>query len=228
MCGRYQFDFSNKDKFKARYHIDGRFPLSDIKTRYNISPGQKNPVVVSHSPNSVDLMLWGIIPFWEEKKEKPHGLINVKSESAISKGWAKKWIQFQRCLVPASGFYEWKKTTDGKVPFRIFAKGKDYISFAGLYSSYKHPGSGEEIYTYTILTTEPNEFMKPIHHRMPVILTKAEEEKWLNPDTVEIEHLKDLLHPFSGKLEAYPITTRVNSPIYDDKEVIKPVNQVEN
>jgi putative SOS response-associated peptidase YedK len=224
MCGRYQFDFSNKERFKKRYHIDGRFPSSEIKTRYNAAPGQKLPTIVTHSPNSVEIMLWGLIPYWEEKKENPHGLINITSEKAIIAGWAKKWIQFQRCLVPSSGFYEWKKTSDGKIPYRIYVKDKEYFSFAGLYSVYKNPETGREEKNYAILTTQPNDFMKSIHHRMPVILDEEKEEDWLNPDTVEIEHLKKFLNPFQGKLEAYPISTRINNPIFDDKSLINPEN----
>ncbi len=215
MCGRYQLEIRDIKGFKNRFDIDGDIP--DIETSYNMAPGQDLPVVVSHSPNSLELMEWGLIPFWEQKKESPKGLINIRSEKAVSASWAKKYIQFQRCIVPASGFYEWQRSKEGTKPYRIYSEDDEYLAFAGLYAEYQSRR------TYAILTTEPNELMRPIHNRMPMILTKEEEAEWLNPDNVEIDHLKRLLDPYEGKLQAYPISTEVNSPRNNDPKIIKPM-----
>ncbi len=117
-----------------------------------------------------------------------------------------------------------EKTSDGKIPYYIHLKDKEYFSFAGMYTEYKHPKTGEELKTYMILTTHPNGVMKDIHNRMPVMLDEETEEKWLNPDMSEIEEIKKYLKPYSPKeMEAFPISTRVNSPVNDDKNILNPI-----
>ncbi len=217
MCGRYTLEF-DKDFFK-RFKTTNKI---DFKPRYNIAPSYDMPVVVSHSPNTVEIMKWGLVPFWEEKKEKPRGLINVRDDTLVQKTWGHKYLQFQRCLVPSTGFYEWKKTTDSKIPYYIHLTDRKYFSFAGMYSTYKHPVTGVEINTYTIITTSPNKVMENIHNRMPVILKEEDEDKWLNSDTVEIENLKQYLKPYPDKtMESYIVSTRMNSPAFDSIENIE-------
>ncbi len=217
MCGRYQFNFKNKDEFRKRYDIGSEFPYSEIKTRYNITPGTPMPVVTRHSPNAVEIMLWGMIPEWD-KSDKPRGFINLRDDTVANKPWAWKYLRFQRCLVPASGFYEWKKTADEKIPYYFHLPGANYFSFAGLYNEWRDKK------TYTIITTSPSPLMKPIHNRMPVILTKEEEKQWLNPDETEVDKLKIFLKPYRGKMDAYPISRRINSPINNNAEIIKPID----
>ena len=224
MCGRYNLNLSNPDKFKERFEIEGKLPL--FETRTNISPGQVLPVIVSHSPNSVEMMVWGLVPFWEEKKEKPKALINVRDDTILSKPWAHKYLQFSRCLVPASGFFEWQKQGTAKQPFNFHLKSGEYFGFAGLYSTYKHPATGDEVKCYTIITTEPNDLLSQVHNRMPVILKKEDEAAWLNPDTVEIEQLATLLKPYpSGEMEGYMVHKRVGNPANDDPYLLEPMNQ---
>ena len=220
MCGRYSLEFD--DGFFKRYKTTNTVAL---KSHYNIAPSQMMPAIVRHSPNTVEVMLWGLIPFWEQKKEKPKGLINLRDDTIVAKAWAHKYLQLQRCLVPATGFYEWKKTTDAKVPFYIHLKTQSYFSFAGLYGSYTHPTSGKSINTYAIITTTPNRLMQPIHNRMPVILSPADEDAWLDPDRVEIEQLQEFLKPYpADKMNAYLVSTRVNSPAHDTPDVIQPLS----
>lgn len=216
MCGRYQLEIKDKNELKTRFAIDGEIP--DIKSNWNIAPSQHMPVVVSHSPNSLEIMQWGLVPFWEEKKEKPHGLINVRDDTITVKPWAKKYLTEQRCLIPASGFYEWKRGQDVKIPYYIHLKNKEMFAFAGLYTEYKNPTTGNSINTYTIITTSPNELMSNIHNRMPVIIPREMESEWLNQDMVEVEHIKDYLKPYpTEEMEAWPISSRVNSPRENDK-----------
>src|SRR3990167_2619141 len=147
MCGRYNLDFSDPREFTNRFKIANVLPKDQLKTSYNIAPGQKQPVIISHSPNAVEIRLWGLIPFWE-KSDKPKGLINLRDDTLLSKKWAHKYLQFQRCLIPTSGFFEWGYTTEGKVPYHFKVKDQVYFSFAGLYSNWKHPITGKEIKSY--------------------------------------------------------------------------------
>ncbi len=218
MCGRYNLEIY--EDFYDRYEIENRL---DLKSSFNIAPSQIQPVVLQHSPNHVELMPWGLIPFWEDKKPKQKYLINMRDDTIISKGWAHKYLQFQRCLIPASGFYEWKKTSDGKIPYQFKVKGKKYITFAGMYSETEN-SEGKKERRYTIITTTPNSLMAPIHDRMPVILDEEGEKFWINPDNVEIDQLKEYIKPFKANLmERFPISTAVNSPMNNSKDIIKPI-----
>lgn len=218
MCGRYSLEFD--DEFYTRYRTANKLPS---KPNYNVAPSQINPVITAHSPNQMEFMVWGLIPFWEQKNEKPHGLINVRDDTIIAKPWAHKYVESQRCLVPSTGFFEWKRTTSGKIPYYFHVKDGKYFSFAGIYSVYKSPKNGEEIKTYSIITTSPNSLMEPVHNRMPVILKKDDEQNWINPDLVEIDHLKEFLKPYpANHMEKYPISAYVNSPAHNDPSVLKP------
>ena len=223
MCGRYNLDFSDPREFTNRFKITNALPKSELKTSYNIAPGQRQPVVIAQSPNILEIMLWGLIPFWE-KSVKPKGLINLRDDTILTKKWAHKYLQFQRCLIPASGFFEWGYAPEGKMPYHFKLKNQAYFSFAGLYTDWKHPESGKEIKSYAIITTSPNELLEKVHNRMPVILKEKDEDDWLNPDMVEIEKIKEFLHPYpSQEMEKTAVSKRVNSPSNNDRDVIKPV-----
>lgn len=217
MCGRYNLEL--RDDFKTRFHISNKLP--EMKSRYNIAPSQRLPVVVSHSPNRVELMQWGLIPFWS--RDGRGGVINARAETVAEKPMFKRLLTLQRCLVPATGFYEWKHESGGKVPHHIFLKDHEYFAFAGLYDTWEAP-NGETRSTYTIITTTPNALMEPIHNRMPVILRREDEDRWLNPDEVEAEPLLKRLQPYpADAMECYEISTNVNNPSHDDKRLLHPV-----
>lgn len=219
MCGRYQLDLSIIDKFRSRFQIKGEIP--DFKTSYNMAPGQNLPVIVSKGSNVLELMQWGLIPFWEERKENPTSLINIRSEKAISAHWAKHWMQTSRCIVPASGYYEWQKTKNGKIPYRIYEQCREYVSFAGLYSLYQNPDTGTEMKTYAILTTKPNKDVESIHNRMPVILSESEETGWLDNKNMDMDQLGKLLRPYQKKLKSYEVDKIVNNLSNDGPELLK-------
>lgn len=217
MCGRYQLDVD--EGFFKRYKLANKL---DIKTSYNIAPSQLQPTILQHSPNHVEMMYWGLIPFWEEKKEKPKGLINIRDDTLINKSWGHKYLQFQRCLVPATGFYEWKRTQNEKIPYNFKLKDEKYFSFAGLYSEVENKEGS--VRCYAIITTDANEIMKSVHSRMPVILSKEDENIWLNPDNVEIDQLKKMLKPYSSdKMEKYPISSYVNNPSHNDPSILNSI-----
>lgn len=210
MCGRYSLNFDNSffDRFETTNRIE-------LKPHFNVAPSQTMPVVLRHSPNHVELMKWGFVPHWE-KGERPKALINLRDDTLLTKSWAKKYLETQRCIVPATGFFEWQKTEPGKQPMYIHLKDSSYFAFAGLYSVYTHPKTGDKVHTFAIITTSPNALMAPIHHRMPVILSPEAEETWLNPDVAEIEQLHPLLTPYPAvKMAAYPVSSRVNNPTQD-------------
>ncbi|KKQ01596.1 MAG: hypothetical protein US11_C0006G0038 [Candidatus Roizmanbacteria bacterium GW2011_GWA2_36_23] len=214
MCGRYNLELT--ERFSKRFQVN---EVPSMKSRYNIAPSQQLPVIVKHKVRDLKIMKWGLVPFWS--KDGKQQLINIRADSAISKPMFTRLIKARRCLVPATGFYEWKRTSDGKIPFLVRLKSQDYFSFAGLYDILKTP-EGKEIPAYAIITTEPNDLMSKIHNRMPVILKKQDENNWLNPDNAEIDSLKSLLNPFQAELmEAYPISSRINNPFNDDKELLK-------
>lgn len=217
MCGRYQLGIDDKiKKFGSHFGVDeGQIKI--FQSNYNVAPSQIMPVVVKHSPNSILMMKWGLIPSWS--KDGKSLVINSRAESLAEKPMFKKLLETQRCIVPSTGFYEWKRSGKVKQPFYIGLKDHDFFGFAGLYDVWKNP-KGEKIYSYTIITCEPNKTMSEIHNRMPVILYKEDEGKWLNPDTVEPERLLPLLNPLEDSLmTAYPISKRVNSPTNNDKNI---------
>lgn len=224
-CGRYQFNFDNPQGFKDRFNIDGHFPKAKMRTSYNVKPGLEHPVIITNGGRSVELMTWGLIPFWS-KSPNSTNLINIRSDTIEHKGWANKYIQFQRINIPASGFYEPKgpKTLKNREQYYFRLKNEEYFAFAGLYSEYKVP-SGSIIKSYAIITTEPNELMAPIHSRMPAILDKKSEEEWLNPDNVEKDLLVKFLKPYpASKMEGWHVSDRVKNPKNDDPDLIKQVN----
>lgn len=219
MCGRYSLEFD--EGFYSRFKLSNKLSFA---SNYNVAPGQILPIIVAHSPNSMEFMKWGLIPFWDDKKEKPKRLINIREDTITTKEWAHKYIQFQRCLVPFSGFYEWKRDTLGKHPYYFHLKDKKYYSFAGVYAESKDPKSERTTKSFSLITTSANVLMQPIHDRLPAILKEEDEDKWLDHDLIEIKQLHEFLQPYSDKeMEMFPISERVNSISYNEKPKESPV-----
>lgn len=216
MCGRYGFTIKNEKEVLDRFDIET--VNFELHASYNVAPTQEMPVVERHSPNSLHLRTWGIQPGWLKKL-----LINAQAEKlAASSVWKKAFIE-SRCIIPASFFYEWKRLPDGKQPYLIKLKNQDLFGFAGLLINY-HDEKKENKLGYVIITTQANHLMENIHIRMPVILRKENESEWLNPDNGEIEKLLQLLDPYpESEMEAYPISSQVNSPNNNFPEITKPL-----
>jgi putative SOS response-associated peptidase YedK len=222
MCGRYGIQSSERE-------LLSRFDLEKIAEQipmsFNVAPGATMPVVVKQSPNSLELMRWGLVPRWA--KDLDHGLktINARAETVAEKPMYRKLLGSQRCLVPASGFYEWQKTPKGKQPYWIRLQSGELFAFAGLWDTWHDPEGGE-LHTYTIITCAPNALMEPIHNRMPVILRRDDEEAWLDPDTVESERLLLLLRPYAAaEMEAWPVSRAVNNPRADSPNLTSPIRE---
>ena len=219
MCGRYGYTAAPNDmtqRFNVQPVIEG------LQLRFNVAPSQTMPVVVRHSPNHVEFMRWGLIPRWAKEPNSGLRTINARAETVAEKRTYRRPLQSQRCLVPASGFYEWRQSEGGKVPHWIYLPDEPLFAFAGLWDTWTSP-AGDEVQSYTIITCEANAFMARIHSRMPVILTREAEDEWLDPDSVEPERLLPLLRPYPGGMAAYPVSRAVNNPRNDSRDLLRPV-----
>lgn len=215
MCGRTSLFIRRgdlEDHFDARIVTDGGYT-----PRYNIAPGEPLEVITNEATDEIDGYHWGLIPFWADEPEE--GIINARSETAGEKRVFQDAWESRPCLVLTSGFYEWQRRNGGpKRPYRVYREETPAFAMAGLWEVWK--GDDRTIPCVTILTTEPNEVMKPIHDRMPVVLSSDDEERWLSAGPDEREALCE---PYSkGDLAAYEISTRVNNPSNDDPTVVEP------
>jgi putative SOS response-associated peptidase YedK len=180
------------------------------------------PVIVRNSPNRMLEMQWGLIPSWSKEPRTRFSTINARAETIMTSPVFRGPFRSQRCLVPASGFYEWQQTSQGKQPYCIRLKGAEVFAFAGLYDVWRDP-EGNELHSYTIITTTPNGLVTPIHNRMPVILHRENEDAWLDKGT-SVAHLRSLLVPYTAdKMEAYPVSRVVNNPANEGAELVQPV-----
>jgi len=169
--------------------------------------------------NSLEMMKWGLVPSWAKDPRIGNKMINARSETITEKPSYRKPLQSKRCLVPASGFYEWHATGTGKVPYHIYLKDEPIFAFAGLYDRWIDP-QGQPLDSYTIITTSANSFMERLHERMPVILSQEAEEEWLDPST-PLSRLMSLMAPFRAEeMAAVPASPRVNNVRNDDPSLL--------
>jgi len=199
----------------------------EIDVSYNITPGLINPVITRNSPNRLEFMKWGLVPFWVKDPKIGYKMINARAEDIEKKPSFRKPIRSQRCLVLTTGFYEWKKmileNKEEKIPFYITLKGQEIFSFAGIYDEWKD-AEGYPIKSYAIITTAANKMMGEIHDRMPVILSESDEDIFLDQKT-PLEVILKLLKPCSSDtMQAYPVSKDVNSPKNDSKDLLRKIN----
>ena len=203
-----------------RFHV--RLPDVPFRPTYNAAPGQEQLTIVNTETDMITLSTWGFVPAWASGRKSMKPVINARAETVATKSFFKHAFQEQRCLVLADGFYEWRKTTNGKIPYRITLKTDEPFAFAGIWSAI-HNAAGEDEQTFAIITTTPNDLMAEIHDRMPVILHAQDEEDWLNPQ-LPLQDAQALLVPYPAQLmTAYQVSTKVNSPANNSPEVIERV-----
>lgn len=212
MCGRYTL--AAGPQFIAEYfHIDG--PIPDFQPSWNITPGGNIPVIceVPGNGRSCSLMHWGLIPHWTKEPESKYKMINAKAETLSQRPAYRDAYKHRRCLIPASGFYEWETTAQGKQPYYIHCKDDGLLAFAGLWEYWE----GEHIInSCTIITTDANLLLQTIHKRMPVILTERDHAIWLDPQNTNTDRLAPLVRPCETELlEMYRVSTAVNNPTHD-------------
>jgi putative SOS response-associated peptidase YedK len=189
--------------------------------RYNIAPSQVVPAVPNDGKNTIGLMQWGLVPFWAKDVSIGNKMINARAETLLEKPAFKKLSQRRRCVIPASGFYEWKQEPGSKTktPMHIRLRNRPAFGLAGLWDVW-HGGDGSELHTCTIITTGPNELMRPIHNRMPAILDEAGMRIWLTPGELAQPPI-ELLKPFDAEqMEAYPVSRNVNAPANEGPSLI--------
>jgi len=198
----------------------------EIVSSYNIAPSQ-DVLIISADENGerqLETCKWGFLPFWAKDPTMAHKMINARSETIATKPAFRDAFKKHRCLVIADGFYEWQKKDKSKVPFYVHQKSGKPFGFAGLFSHWSPEKEAEGICTCTIITTDANKLLMPIHDRMPVIVPKDKEDLWLDPTTQEQEALK-ILKPYpSEEIEVYEVSTKVNSPRYDGQDLISPIS----
>ncbi len=224
MCGR--FVFTPRKDFYDLFDVEEEYRGLQLRDNYNVAPGQEQPIITRNSPNQAKVMRWGLIPSWAKDKRIGYKMINARAEGIESKPSFRHAFKKQRCLVPASGFYEWRKHGGDKKPFFIHPTDQDMFAFAGLWEYWQDKSSGEEIVSFTIITTEPNTLMKSIHDRMPVILHRDDYEQWLDNERYDEDALLKLLKSYPDKdMDMYEISTEVNSPKNNSKELLEPVKE---
>lgn len=227
MCGRFAL-IAPGETLIEQFGLspEASSTLSPLSPRYNIAPTQ--PVLAIRLARDSEerepaIFHWGLIPSWSKDRKFGSRLINARSETVAEKPSFRAAFRRRRCLIPADGFFEWQRNANRKQPIYVHSHDGKPFAMAGLWETW-HAADGSVIDSCTILTTEPNELMEPIHNRMPVILESPDYDMWLHPGDDPSVALH-LLRPYpSEKMNAYPVSTLVNNPRNDSPECIKPLS----
>lgn len=221
MCGRFVLN-ANGEAIQQQFDLK---TTPEVVARYNIAPTQPVAVVSNDNPDELTYYRWGLVPRWAKDLSIGSKMINARSETVEEKPSFKHAFKRRRCLIPASGFYEWTATRDKKkVPMYVHLKDHELFAFAGIWERWQNP-DGDEIRTCTILTTEPNDMLREYHHRMAVILPKEDYELWLSSDELPPTALKPLLTAYDeDKMGVYQVSTDVNKVSNDLPHLIEPYN----
>jgi len=205
MCGR----FALYSSFQAiKDYADLLNEIGEIDSNYNVAPGQEIPIIINENRNNIlKSYKWGLIPFWAKDENIGYKLINTRSETIAEKPSFKFAFQQRRCLIPANGFYEWRKKD--KQPFYITLQNRELFTFAGIWEIWKSP-AGKQIFSCSIITILANDKLSRIHHRMPAILTKDDEEKWIKENNTNM--LQNLLTSYpNDEILFHPVSLNANS-----------------
>jgi putative SOS response-associated peptidase YedK len=220
MCGRFVITSAPE----ALRRLLGYKEQSNFPPRYNIAPTQPIPLVrLEQGERHFALARWGLIPSWVKDPKEFSLLINARLEGVVGKPSFRAAMKRRRCLIPADGFYEWKKEATGKRPYFIRGRNREPFAFAGLWETWVDRDGGE-IETAAILTCDANRTLAPIHNRMPVIVPKEQFDTWLDCDRIDSKQAAAIVGPAPDDfLEAYEISTRVNSMKNDSEKNLAPV-----
>jgi putative SOS response-associated peptidase YedK len=216
MCGRYGTEITG-EQLSLLLEISPEL-CEGLEARYNIAPTQRAPVARMRGQGARELaqLKWGLVPGWSRDTTRAARMINARSETVGEKPSFREAFGSRRCLVVADGFYEWRTVGRQKIPTHFQLLGGEAFAFAGLWESWRPP-EGDPLETFTILTTEANALVEPVHHRMPVILMREFFSHWLDPRATATE-LQGLLRPFPADgMESWEVSTRVNAVKNDDR-----------
>ena len=216
MCGRFTLKV-DIEKVAKTFGVE---PTLQTVKRYNIAPTQNVVSIMRNGSAHLAELRWGLIPSWAKEESIGSRMINARAESLAEKPSFKRLLHSKRCLIVADGFYEWKQGNGQKTPMYITMKDDEPFAFAGLWDTWKNP-AGEELRTCTIITTEPNEVVAPIHNRMPAILLPDAREAWLDLSIKDDELLTHLLAPYpSDAMTTRAVSRLVNDPKHDSPDVL--------
>jgi putative SOS response-associated peptidase YedK len=220
MCGRFG-QTATSAELAAAFEASWRCEEPPLP-RYNLCPTDHAPVLLLREGRRLlDVFRWGLIPYWSKDASGAARMINARAEGVADKPAYRNAFQRRRCLVPASGFYEWKRVDGGKVPHWIHPADGLPLTLAGLWELWRPVADAEPVLSFTILTTRPNLDVAPLHDRMPVVVAADDRAAWLDPGTAP-EELAALLRPApDGVLRAHPVSSAVNRPGNDGPELIQ-------
>jgi len=227
MCGRFTNN-AKPEQIKTEFKVGAKNP-NLFQPRFNIAPSQMIDVVFEpESERIISQLKWGLVPSWSKDAPTSKGLINARAETITEKPSFREAFKSRRCIIPASGFYEWqKKGTGAKQPFYFYLNDKEVFGFAGLWEEWLDKQTGELLETCTIITTEANEVLKPVHDRMPVILKAESYDEWLDAKLKDTNRLQELLKPYPAKeMDSHTVSRTVNIPDTDSADLITPLNSL--
>ncbi len=223
MCGRF-VQTQEAENYGAYFSVDV-IRTDAVLRSWNVAPTKQVYAVAEHEgERQLGTFGWGLLPFWAKDRKIGARLINARVETAAEKPAFRDSFTARRCIIPADGFYEWEPKDRGKLPHYFFDSGRRPLAIAGLWSSWKDPDSGDRIRTCTILTTDANDVVQPIHDRMPVILSDTMWDPWLDPEITDAGVIGDLLAAsVRPDLVEHAVSTLVNRVANDVPELIVPL-----
>lgn len=218
MSSRYSI-CATADQLGARFSVE---VSPAYHPQYNAAPAHLLPVITNTGPQGISFFYWGLVPGWSRNKPISEKAIHVRAEQIGDKPVYRKMLAERRCLVPADGFYEWKKVgKKTQVPYRFILQRKELFSMAGLWEEYEDE-SGEQFHTFILITCESNHLVSSVSDRMPVILTRDHEQAWLSPETTTVD-LLSMLNPYDpSKMDGYTVSPRINRPEANEPSLILP------
>ena len=221
MCGRFTLHHSTED-VAERFAVEQT--LLELKPRFNIAPSQPVAAVIQHESRVLQELKWGLVPSWARDPAIGNRLINARAETLASKPAFRGAFARGRCLIPASGYFEWKRVGRTRTPMLVRRDGGEPFVMAGLYERWQTPEEGI-LHSCTIITTEPNDVAANVHHRMPAILTEGGAEVWMDRELTDLKALTRVLRPYPlGDLVVHPVSDKVNRAFDDDPSMIVPVD----
>ena len=224
MCGRFTL---RTPAGRLIDHFESEFP-DPIEARYNIAPTQPVLAVRVSANGGMRMAVplrWGLVPSWAKDPSIGYRMINARGETVSEKPAFRAAFRRRRCLIPADGYFEWKKIGSIKQPYLIRLSGHEPFGMAGLWESWRDRETGRSVETCTIITTDANSLTRPVHDRMPVILAPHDYARWLDPAVQDADDLTSLLRPHQAAgLCMEPVSTYVNSPRNDDLRCTEPVD----
>lgn len=224
MCGRIASNISGVEQILQYFGLE-RLAVT-YQPRYNIAPGQQVFAIIQnrHGKRYATYLRWGLLPSWAKDPQLSYKMINARAETADQKPTYRNALRLRRCLIPATGFYEWCQVDALKTPYFIRLLSSAPMALAGLWEEWQAP-KGETIRSFTVLTTAANHLVSSIHNRMPVVIPKCSINTWLDHSNYDLPQLMNMMQPYPAEdMEAYPVSTIVNSPINDRPECIRPIS----